>query len=133
MTDYHAMWSDLGLDLKAHDALLSYLGGVYQDLFLSQRNRPEGMKYFDFVMSEVHGLRIKELLDAKAEGRKIVGSYCTYVPEELILALDGISIGLCTGGDWATEMVDQILPRKAASAKEAPAGWSPKEKGLWTT
>jgi hypothetical protein len=29
------------------------------------------MEYFDFVMSEVHGLRIKELVDAKKEGKKI--------------------------------------------------------------
>jgi len=59
------------------------------------------MKYFDFVMSEVHGLRIQELVDAKAQGRKIVGSYCAFVPEELILAVDGISVGLCTGADFA--------------------------------
>jgi benzoyl-CoA reductase/2-hydroxyglutaryl-CoA dehydratase subunit BcrC/BadD/HgdB len=38
------------------------------------------MGYFDFVMSEVHGLRIKELLDEKAAGRKIIGSYCVFVP-----------------------------------------------------
>ncbi len=31
------------------------------------------MGYFDFVMSEVHGLRIKELLDAQQAGRKVVG------------------------------------------------------------
>ena len=40
------------------DALLDVLGAHYQDTFLSQARRPEGMKYFDFVMSEVHGLRI---------------------------------------------------------------------------
>jgi hypothetical protein len=27
-------------------------GGAYQDIFLSQKNRSEGMQYFDFVMSE---------------------------------------------------------------------------------
>lgn len=123
MSDYHAMWSELGLDLKAHDAMLSYLGNVYQDVFISQKNRPEGMKYFDFVMSEVHGLRIKELMDAKAAGRKVIGSYCTYVPEELILALDGVSIGLCTGGEWATDMVDQILPRNTCALIKSAFGF----------
>ena len=58
--------SDLGLDLGAHDALLEVLGQGYQQIFLSQKNRPEGMAYFDFVMSEVHGLRIKELVDEKS-------------------------------------------------------------------
>ncbi|MEQ8162394.1 MAG: 2-hydroxyacyl-CoA dehydratase, partial [Smithellaceae bacterium] len=88
MSDYTKMWSELGLDLESHDALLSVLGGAYTDIFLSQKNRPEGMKYFDFVMSEVHGLRIQELMDAKAQGRKVIGSYCVFVPEELILAVD---------------------------------------------
>ncbi len=40
------------------------------------------MAYFDFVMSEVHGLRIRELLDEKKAGRKIIGSYCVFVPED---------------------------------------------------
>ena len=83
MSDYTKMWTELGLDLKNHDVLLSVLGNAYSEVFLSQENRPEGMKYFDFVMSEIHGLRIKELVDAKAEGRKVIGSYCVFVPEEL--------------------------------------------------
>jgi hypothetical protein len=58
--NYRSMWTDLGLDLEAHDALLDVLGKAYRDIYLSQENRPEGMGYFDFVMSEVHGLRIKE-------------------------------------------------------------------------
>ena len=37
MSDYTQMWLDLGLDLKAHDELLSMLGGAYQDIFLSQK------------------------------------------------------------------------------------------------
>ena len=42
-TDYRQMWTDLGLNLEAHDALLSVLGNAYQDTFLSQQNRPEAM------------------------------------------------------------------------------------------
>jgi hypothetical protein len=30
------------------------------------------MGYFDFLMSEVHGLRIKELLDEKEQGRTLL-------------------------------------------------------------
>lgn len=39
MPDYTQMWTDLSLDLKAHDVLLSVMGGAYQDIFLSQKNR----------------------------------------------------------------------------------------------
>ena len=95
--DYRPMWTELGLDLEKHDALLAVLGQAYQDVYLSQENRPEGMGYFDFVMSEVHGLRIQELMNAKKEGRIVVGSFCVFVPEELILAVDGVSVGLCAG------------------------------------
>lgn len=123
MADYTQMWTDLGLDLKGHDALLSVLGGAYTDIFLSQKNRPEGMKYFDFVMSEVHGLRIQELMDAKKQGRKVVGSYCVFVPEELILAVDGVSVGLCAGAEFNFEGAETLLPRNTCSLIKSAFGF----------
>jgi benzoyl-CoA reductase/2-hydroxyglutaryl-CoA dehydratase subunit BcrC/BadD/HgdB len=117
------MWSSLGLDLKGHDALLSVLGNAYSEIFLSQKNRPEGMKYFDFVMSEVHGLRIKELMDAKAQGRKVIGSYCVFVPEELILAVDGVSVGLCAGAEFNFEGAETVLPRNTCSLIKSAFGF----------
>ncbi len=62
--NYEKMWEELGLNLGAHDALLEVLGKGYQDIYLAQRNRPEVMGYFDFVMSEVTSLL------AKGEGRQ---------------------------------------------------------------
>ena len=113
--DYHAMWAELGLDLAAHDGLLKVLGEGYQQVFMTQQNRPAGMGYFDFVMSEVHGLRVKELLDAKAQGRKVVGGFCVFVPEEIVLAADGVMVGLCTGAEVATEKVEELLPRNTCA------------------
>ncbi len=115
MADYRAMWAQLGLDLEAHDALLKVLGEGYQSLFLSQKNRPQAMGYFDFVMSEVHGLRIKELQDAKAAGRKVIGSFCVFVPEEIILAADAISVGLCAGAEFAFAEAEKLLPRNTCA------------------
>jgi hypothetical protein len=97
-TDYRPMWTDLGIDLAKHDALLGVLGQAYQDVFLSQKNRPEGMGYLDFVVTEIHGLRIKELQEARARGRKVVGTFCVFVPDELIIAADAISVGLVRRG-----------------------------------
>ncbi len=114
-TDYRSMWSDLGLDLEKHDALLGVLGQAYQSTFLTQKQRPSGMGYFDFVMSEVHGLRIKELQDAKAAGRKVIGSFCVFVPEELILAVDGVSVGLCAGAEFNNEAAERYLPRNTCA------------------
>jgi benzoyl-CoA reductase/2-hydroxyglutaryl-CoA dehydratase subunit BcrC/BadD/HgdB len=121
--DYRQMWSDLGLDLESHDALLEVLGKTYQDIFLSQKDRPAGMEYFNFVMSEVHGLRIKELLDAKKEGRTVIGSFCVFVPEELILAVDGISVGLCAGAEFAFEEAEKVLPRNTCSLIKSAFGF----------
>ena len=117
------MWKDLGLDLVAHDMLLQVLGKGYQDIFLTQESRPQGMDYFNFVMSEVHGLRIKELLDGKKEGKKVIGSFCVFVPEEIVRAADATLVGLCTGADFATEEVEKVLPRNTCSLIKSAFGF----------
>lgn len=105
------MWKELGLNLEKHDVLLNALGKIYGDLFLTQKNRPTGMQYFDFVMSEVHGLRIKELVDKKKAGKKIIGAFCLYVPEELVYASDSTMVGLCGGADFSIPDAEAVLPR----------------------
>jgi benzoyl-CoA reductase/2-hydroxyglutaryl-CoA dehydratase subunit BcrC/BadD/HgdB len=122
-SQYEPMWKELGLDLVAHDALLQVLGQGYQDIFLSQKDRPAGMDYFNFVMSEVHGLRVKELVDGKKEGHKVVGSYCVFVPEEIVRAADATLVGLCTGADFATEEVEKLLPRNTCSLIKSAFGF----------
>jgi len=123
--DYRKMWEDLGLDLAAHDALLGVLGQGYQDIYMAQKNRPEGMKYFDFVMSEVHGLRVKALQDEKAKGRKVIGSFCVFVPEEIVRAADATLVGLCTGAAFATEEVEMLLPRNTCSGRSRSTACAP--------
>jgi len=122
-SDYEQMWKDLGLDLAAHDSLLQILGKGYQDVFLSQPDRPQGMDYFNFVMSEVHGLRVKELLDGKQEGHKVVGSFCVFVPEEIVRAADATLVGLCTGAEFATEDVEKVLPRNTCALIKSAFGF----------
>jgi benzoyl-CoA reductase/2-hydroxyglutaryl-CoA dehydratase subunit BcrC/BadD/HgdB len=122
--DYRPMWAELGLDLDKHDALLGALGHAYADTYLAQKNRPEGMGYFDFVMSEVHGLRIKELVDARAAGRIVVGSFCVFVPEELVLAAGGVNVGLCAGADFGTEHAERYLPRNTCALIKSFFGFS---------
>jgi benzoyl-CoA reductase/2-hydroxyglutaryl-CoA dehydratase subunit BcrC/BadD/HgdB len=108
--DYRKMWEELGIDLDAHDGLLEVLPPLFSDVFLSQKGRPARMSYFDYVFSEVHGLRIKELVNHKKNGGIVVGTYCTYAPEELIMAAGGISVGLCAGADVAPEEAMRFLP-----------------------
>ncbi len=114
-TEYGQLWEDLGLNLRAHCALLDAIGPMYADAYLSQVNRPEGMQYFDFVVSEIHGLRIKELDDFRKEGNKVVGTFCLYVPEEIIRAHGAWSVGLCAGAEFAYDEVERIMPRNTCS------------------
>jgi benzoyl-CoA reductase/2-hydroxyglutaryl-CoA dehydratase subunit BcrC/BadD/HgdB len=117
------MWENLGMDLVAHDTLLEVLGKGYEDIYLAQKKRPVGMSYFDFVMSEVHGLRIQELLDEKEQGRKLIGSYCVFVPEEIVLAGNATLVGLCSGADFAVEAVEMLLPRNTCSLIKSSFGF----------
>ncbi len=121
--NYTSMWKELGLDLDKHEILLNTLSEFYKNIYLSQKNRPEGMKYFDFVISEAHGLRIEELVEAKKEGRKVIGAFCVYVPEELILALDGICVGLCTGAEIGFDEAQKYIPRNSCPLIKAFMGF----------
>ncbi len=112
---YDAMWEKLGLDLPAHDNLLKVLGQAYGDIYLGQKGRLHGAEYLDFVLSEVHGLRIQELVQAKAQGRKVVGTFCVFVPEEIVLAADGICVGLCAGAEIGQEAAERVLPRNTCA------------------
>ncbi len=108
---YREMWRELGLDLKRHDELLASLQPVYQNMYLSQKNRPKAMGYYDFVVSEIHGIRIKELVDFRKKGGKVVATFCLYVPEELVLASGAVQIGLCGGANTTIEDAERDLPR----------------------
>lgn len=116
MSKQHAeMWERLNLDLDAHDALLGVLGKFYGDIFLSQQGRLSGAEYLDFVLSEVHGLRIQEIQEAKAQGRKVIGTFCVFVPEELSLAADAVQVGLCSGADAGKEQAETMVPRNTCA------------------
>jgi len=117
------MWASLGLDLDRHDSLLELLGGAYTQIYLSQSDRPEGMKYFDFVVSQAHGLRIQELVEHKKAGGTVVGTFCVYVPEEVILAAGGIPVGLCAGADFAVADSDGLIPRNTCPLIRASLGF----------
>jgi benzoyl-CoA reductase/2-hydroxyglutaryl-CoA dehydratase subunit BcrC/BadD/HgdB len=122
-TSYETMWEKLNLDLDAHAGLLQVLGRFYGDIYLSQTGRLRGMEYLDFVLSEVHGLRIKELQDAKAQGKKVVGTFCVFVPEELVLAADGIQVGLCAGAEAGKDAAEKVLPRNTCALIKSFVGF----------
>lgn len=120
---YDAMWEKLNLDLDAHAALLEVLGKFYGDIYLNQSGRLRGMEYLDFVLSEVHGLRIKELQEARAAGKKIVGTFCVFVPEEIVLAAGAVQVGLCAGAEAGTKAAEELLPRNTCALIKSFVGF----------
>ncbi len=111
MSNYNEMWRAMGLNMQAHDQLLRALPPTYHDVYLTQPSRPRGMEYFDFVVNEIHGLRIQELQEHKKSGGKVIGAFCVFVPEEIVRAAGGICIGLCSGIDIGTAEAEKVLPR----------------------
>ncbi|EHM10653.1 Benzoyl-CoA reductase/2-hydroxyglutaryl-CoA dehydratase subunit, BcrC/BadD/HgdB [Thermanaerovibrio velox DSM 12556] len=122
MADYREMWSELGLDLALHDKLCAALPPLFEEAFLHQKDRPSGMDYFNMVIAEVHGLRIKELVDHKRNGGFVVGSFCVYVPEEIVLALGGLMVGLCAGSQFWVPEGEKVLPRNLCPLIKAAIG-----------
>nr|MDO8109527.1 double-cubane-cluster-containing anaerobic reductase [Candidatus Sigynarchaeota archaeon] len=123
-TDWHQMWKNLGLDLAKHDQLLGVLPDIYKSVYMvPQKNRPQNMGFFEFVVGDIHGIRVKELVQAKADGKVIVGSFCLYVPDEIILALNGVNIGLCGGTNFSNFAVEGILPTNTCALIKSALGF----------
>lgn len=117
------MWEELGIDLKPHDALLNGLGPAYHDIYLSQKNRPSGMGFFDFVVGDIHGIRVKELREHAKNGGKVVATYCVFVPEEVVWAADAIPVGLCAGAQFSIPMAETVLPVNTCSLIKSSFGF----------
>ena len=122
MADYRKMWEDLGMDVENHDVLCSVLPGAIGDVFLSQENRPESMDYFDMVLADVHGIRPAELVEFRKQGGKVFGTFCTYVPDEIIFAGNGIATGLCAGSQFWVPGGEKYLPANTCPLIKAMLG-----------
>jgi benzoyl-CoA reductase/2-hydroxyglutaryl-CoA dehydratase subunit BcrC/BadD/HgdB len=122
MADYVQMWKDLGMDIEAHDLLCQVLPTAVGDVFMSQENRPTAMDFWDMVISEVHGIRPAELLEAQKQGRKVFGTFCVFVPDEVVIAADGIVTGLCGGSQFWVPAGETVMPKSTCPLIKASVG-----------
>ena len=122
MADYRKMWESLGMDLETHDQLCEVLPQAFGDVFLSQENRPEAMDYYNFVIAEIHGVRPQELIKVQEEGKKVFGTFCVYVPDELIFAANAIATGLCGGSQFWVPGGEKVLPTNTCPLIKASVG-----------
>ena len=122
MGNYKKLWSNLGVDLEKHDKLCAVLPELYGNTYLTQENRPQAMNYFNSAVAEIHGFRIQELDECKKKGSKVVGTFCVFVPDEVILAAGAIGVGLCGGSQFWVEDGEKVLPRNMCPLIKASMG-----------
>jgi benzoyl-CoA reductase/2-hydroxyglutaryl-CoA dehydratase subunit BcrC/BadD/HgdB len=122
MADYRNMWDDLGMDLEKHDLLCEALPDAFHEVYISQQDRPEGMDYYDFVVAEIHGVRPAELVEHRKKGGKVFGTFCVYVPDEIIFAAGAIATGLCGGSQFWVPGGEKVLPANTCPLIKASVG-----------
>ncbi len=122
--NWRPMWQDLGIDMEKHDILLSVLPGIFKEIYMdAQKNRPQAMGFWDFVVGDIHGIRVSELKKAKEQGKKVVGTFCLYVPDEIINALDAIGVGLCGGTNFSNYASEELLPANTCALIKSALGF----------
>lgn len=122
MADYRQMWIDLNMDVDKHDVLCEALPEAFEGVYLSQEDRPQGMDFYDFVVSEIHGVRPAELIEHQKTGGKIFGTFCVYVPDEVVFAADAIATGLCGGSQFWVAGGEKVLPANTCPLIKASIG-----------
>jgi len=120
---YPEMWAALDMDVPRFDKARQMLGEVYGKMFLGQVNRPDRMAYFDEMIAEIFGRRVEELLAAKKEGKPVVGTFCVYIPEEIVVAAGGICVGLCGGSQGSVPDAEKVLPRNICPMVKSAYGF----------
>ncbi len=102
---------DLGLDVELHHRFFDTIERNFQKTVLAQKGRPARLDYFDGVIRNAHGERVREIAARREAGDKFVGTFCVYVPDEIVLALGAIPVALCGGTAASIPYAEKMLPR----------------------
>jgi len=113
---------DLGLDVDLHRRIFDAVDRNFRETVLAQKIRPARMAYFDGVVHEAHGGRVREIIERRAAGDKLIGTFCIYVPEEIVLALGAIPVALCGGTSLSIPYAEKLLPRDICPLVKSTVG-----------
>lgn len=111
MSEHNQLLAELGLDVALHDEMLAATDRLFRQTVGAQGGRPTTMAYFDDVLHRAHGGRVAELVEDKKAGRKTVGTFCIYVPEELAMAANTNPVPLCGGIQASIPHAEKMFPR----------------------
>ncbi len=118
-----AMWAGLDMDVARFDKARQMLAEAYSTMYLAQSGRPEKMAYFDNMISGIFESRIREMLEVKKAGKPVVGTFCVYIPEEIVVAAGGVCVGLCGGSPGSIPDAEKILPRNICPMVKSAYGF----------
>lgn len=80
------------------------------------------MRYFYDLAKGLYTTRVRELRAAREAGKKLVGVFCNFVPEELVLAAGAVPIRLCSGCQEPIATAEEVLPRNFCPAIKSSLG-----------
>ena len=78
-------------------------------------------KSLDYV-KDAYKARIDQLTDSGEAGLKIVGTFCLFVPDEIIFAAGADRIVLCGGKNDTVPIAEQYLPRNVCPLVKSSFG-----------
>ncbi len=84
----------------------------------------KSMEYFYNFTKQMYTTRADEIAEERYRGKKIIGSYCNFVPEELILASGAIPIRQCAGFQDTILPAEEVLPRNFCPLIKSELGFS---------
>ena len=85
MADNREMWQSLGMDLETHDQLCAVLPTAFGDVYLSQENRPAGMAFYDFVVSDITVFVLPSSLSCRSRAERCSARFACTCPMKSLL------------------------------------------------
>ncbi len=133
-TKYHKNYQQLSPDIKQESTRQKrkehFARGVARSVetvlagLEGNPDLPKGLNYFINVMRDVFiNSPGPNFLEAGADSRKIVGTYCMMIPEELIYAAGAIPVRLSGGSYEASCIGDELVPRDTCPVVKASIGF----------
>jgi len=83
-------------------------------------NLPENFQTYSEARQQGF-IRMKEL---KEKGKKVVGTFCTYTPTEMILAAGAVPVGLCGVSDEPIPFAEKSLPKNLCPLIKSSYGFA---------
>jgi benzoyl-CoA reductase/2-hydroxyglutaryl-CoA dehydratase subunit BcrC/BadD/HgdB len=79
------------------------------------------LKSLDFFNS-AYARRIEQIAKEKREGRKVFGTFCLYVPDEIVFAAGADRVILCGGRSDTIPLAEEFLPRSVCPLVKSSFG-----------